>query len=181
MRLVLTGRHVDISPGLRQLVDKKLVRIERLLGDTVVSAQVKLTLEKARHSADITLHARGDHMLNGRATAATWATALSGATEKIQSQATTLKGKWAGRKRRGAPPRVGSPASAAKPQAAASARLPRIVRLTRGQFKPMSIESAAIELAASGDAFLLFRNLETDGLNVLVRQAGDFGLVEAER
>ena len=180
MRLVLTGRHVDISPGLRQLVDKKLVRIERLLGDTVISAQVKLTLEKARHSADITLHARGDHMLNGRATAATWAAALSGATEKIQSQATTLKGKWAGRKRRGAPPRVASPAPAVRPQAA-SARLPRIVRLTRGQFKPMSIESAAIELAASGDAFLLFRNLETDGLNVLVRQAGDFGLVEAER
>ena len=42
----------------------------------------------------------------------------------------------------------------------------------------MSIESAAIELSASGEAFVLFRNVETDGLSVLVRQAGQFGLVE---
>ena len=59
-----------------------------------------------------------------------------------------------------------------------AARGPRIVRLSRAQFKPMSIESAAIELSASGEAFVLFRNVETDGLSVLVRQAGQFGLVE---
>ena len=40
MRLVLTGRHLDISPGLRTLVDRKLVRLERLLGNAIVSAQV---------------------------------------------------------------------------------------------------------------------------------------------
>ena len=40
------------------------------------------------------------------------------------------------------------------------------------------IETAAIELSASGEAFVLFRNVETDGLSVLVRQAGQFGLVE---
>jgi hypothetical protein len=59
-----------------------------------------------------------------------------------------------------------------------AARAPRIVRLSRAQFKPMSIETAAIELSASGEAFVLFRNVETDGLSVLVRQAGQFGLVE---
>jgi len=49
MRLVLTGRHVDITPGLRRLVDRKLARLERILGNALVSAQVKLALDKTGH------------------------------------------------------------------------------------------------------------------------------------
>ena len=55
MRLVLTGRHVDITPGLRRLVDGKLARLGRLLGDSIISAQITLTREKDRHVADVTL------------------------------------------------------------------------------------------------------------------------------
>ena len=43
MRLELTGRHVDVTPVLRRLVNKKLARLERLLNDSAVSAQVVLT------------------------------------------------------------------------------------------------------------------------------------------
>ena len=59
MRLELTGRHVDITPVLRRLVDTKLAKLERLLSDSAVSAQAVLTLDKHRHRTDITLHARG--------------------------------------------------------------------------------------------------------------------------
>jgi ribosome-associated translation inhibitor RaiA len=45
MRLVLTGRHVDITPGIRRLVDGKLARLERLLGDSFISAQITLSRE----------------------------------------------------------------------------------------------------------------------------------------
>jgi putative sigma-54 modulation protein len=181
MRLVLTGRHVEISPGLRRLVDRKLARLERILGGSLVSAQVTLTLEKQRHVADLSVHARGDHVLNGRVAGATWTAALGGAVEKIQRQAATLKGKWDGRKRRAIAPRATDTAPTTLPAAPGGGR-PRIVRVSRAQFKPMSVENAAVELEASGDAFLLFRNVETDGLSVLVRNAaGRFGLVEPER
>jgi putative sigma-54 modulation protein len=177
MRLVLTGRHVDITPGLRRLVERKLARLDRLLGDAAVSAQVTLSLEKARHCADVTVHVRGDHMLNGRTAAQTWTAALAGCTEKIDGQATHLKGKWDARRRR-RPPAPADDDGAAALQAAPQ-RGPKIVRLNGSQFKPMSIQSAAIELAASGDAFVLFRNVRTDELSVLVRQtARQFGLVE---
>jgi putative sigma-54 modulation protein len=175
MRLVLTGRHVDITPGLRRLVDRKLARLERILGNALVSAQVKLALDKTGHCADVTVHARGDHMLSGRAAGATWTAALSGSVEKIENQATHMKGKWDARRRRKPP---AAPAEDGEATAGPAARGPRIVRLSRVQFKPMSIESAAMELSASGEAFVLFRNVETDGLSVLVRQAGQFGLVE---
>ena len=100
MRLVLTGRHLDISPGLRTLVDRKLVRLERLLGNAIVSAQVVCVREKDRLEADVTVHMRGDHMLASRATGATWNAALTTVVGKIERQGSKVKGKWKERKRR---------------------------------------------------------------------------------
>jgi putative sigma-54 modulation protein len=178
MRLVLTGRHVDITPGIRRLVDGKLARLERLLGNSIVSAQVILTREKERHVAEVAVHVRGDHMLNGRTAGTTWTIALAGAVEKIQSQAVKVKGKWGERKRQGAAAVRAVPAPGPAPRSNG----PRVIRLTRSRFKPMSLENATMELAASGDVFLLFRNVETDGLSVLLRgQGGEFHLVEPER
>jgi putative sigma-54 modulation protein len=180
MRLVLTGRHVDITPGIRRLVDSKLSRLERLLGNALVSGQVVLTLEKSRRLADVTVHVAGDHQLATRTAGTTWNAALTAAIEKVHHQAAKLKGKWTERKRQRAPiPAVAALAAAPEP---APANGPRVVRVSRAQFKPMSIDNAAIELAASGDPFLLFRNVETDGLSVLIRRAGgSFGLIEPER
>jgi ribosome hibernation promoting factor len=181
MRLVLTGRHVDITPGIRRLVDRKLTRLERLLGNALVSSQVVLTLEKGRHLADVMVHVSGDHMLSTRTDGPTWSAAMTAALEKIQHQAAKVKGKWAERKRRRSPPPPEAEASA--PLAREAARNgPHVVRVSRAQFKPMSVENAAIELAASGDPFLLFRNVDTDGLSVLIRRSsGAFGLVEPDR
>ena len=187
MRLVLTGRHLEISPGLRTLVERKLQKLERLLGDTIVSAQVVCAREKARRTAEITVHMRGDHMLAGRASGDTWQQILTAAIARIERQGAKVKGKWKGRKREGAgrgraaaavmpaPPVDGEPA-------AAPAGLPRIVRVSRAQLKPMTVESAAQELAGTGDPFLVFRNADTDTLNVLLRRRrGEFGLVEPDR
>ena len=55
MRLELTGRHLDITPALRRLVDAKLGKLERVLNDSAVSAQVVLAREKHRHLTEITL------------------------------------------------------------------------------------------------------------------------------
>jgi putative sigma-54 modulation protein len=44
------------------------------------------------------------------------------------------------------------------------------------------VETAAIELAASGEPYLVFRNAESDALSVLLRRDnGDFGLLEPGR
>src|SRR5919201_1789756 len=60
MRLELTGRHVEITPGLRRLVTTKLSKLERMLNHRAVSAQAVLSREKHSVRADITLHARGE-------------------------------------------------------------------------------------------------------------------------
>ena len=182
MRLMLTGRHLDISPGLRTLVDRKLIRLERVLGNAIVSAQVVCTRAKDRLEADVTVHMRGDHILASRANGATWAAALTTVVDKIERQGAKVKGKWKQRKRSVGGARRNADVEGPLPEAAPTPTGPRVVRVTRAPLKPMSVESAALELSASGDPYLIFRNADTDALNVLLRRrAGEFGLVEAGR
>jgi ribosomal subunit interface protein len=101
MRLELTGRHIDISQGLRSLVSRKLLKVERLLNDTTVSAAVVLARERVNHVVEVTLHARGEHFLHAVGKDKTWATATTRAINKLLHQASRLKGTWQERKRRG--------------------------------------------------------------------------------
>ncbi len=103
MRLTLTGRHVEITPALGRLVEKKMARIERLFSTRAVSGQVELWPEKFRHVVEVHVHARGGHMLKGRAVATSWDEALSQAVDRVIQQGQTLKGKWEQRKREARP------------------------------------------------------------------------------
>jgi putative sigma-54 modulation protein len=99
MRLLLTGRQLDITPSLRKLVDARLAKVERRLGGAVVSTQLVLSREKNRYVAELIVHAKGDHILHGIGTTQGWGTSLTSAVQKVVQQIETLKGKWRARKR----------------------------------------------------------------------------------
>ena len=99
MRLELTGRHIEITPPLRRLVNAKLVKLERLLNDSAVSAQIVLGEERAQRCTEITVHARGEKFLHAVGSARTWETSLGQAIARVSQQAQKVKGKWQERKR----------------------------------------------------------------------------------
>jgi putative sigma-54 modulation protein len=114
MRLDITGRHVEITASLRQLIARRLAKLERLLNDSAISAQVILTTEKYRHGTEIIIHARGDHILRGQGEGTLWTVSVREAAAKIEQQAQKLKGKWGERSRvarRGSCARHGMPSS----------------------------------------------------------------------
>ena len=99
MRVTLTGRQVDVTPALKELVEKRLAKIERRLNDAALSAQVVLSREKNRYVVELTVHAKQDHMLHGLGSSASWSTAVTAAVQKVVQQADKVKGKWQVRKR----------------------------------------------------------------------------------
>ena len=182
MRLELTGRHIDITPSLRRIVDAKLAKLERLLNDSAVSAQVVLTREKFRRGAEITLHARGENFLHGVGSSETWERSLTQAVEKIAHQAEKVKGKWQGRKRSSArrAPRAAEPRPASPKPAARTPQMPKIFRSSRQAIRSMSVADAAREIDRH-DGLVIFREPERTSVSVLYRQAnGELTLVETE-
>jgi len=186
MRLELTGRHVDITPTLRRLVDTKLAKLERALNDSAMSAHAVLTREKHRHRADITLHARGEKFLHGVGDSGSWETSLSVAIDKITQQAHKIKGKWQERKRRGGGKGIALVGEerepiAVKPARRERVRMPRILRKSRQSLRPMSLADAARAIDGGDDGIIVFRDLETSAISVLYRRAnGELALVETE-
>lgn len=188
MRLDITGRHVDITPALRQLIERRLARVERLLNDSAVSATVTLTVEKYRHRAEVIVHARGDHILRGLGEGNAWTLSVRQATDKVEQQAQRVKGKW-GERKRGATRRR-APGAATRAAAAAArgalaevqeARTPRVIRARRYAVKPMSIEDAALGIERSAEEFVVFRNADSDAVCILYRRKdGNLGLIEPD-
>jgi putative sigma-54 modulation protein len=191
MRLELTGRHVEITPTLRHLVDAKLAKLERMLNDSAVSAQAVLTREKYRHRAEITLHARGEKFLHGVGNSTAWETSVCQAIEKITQQAQKVKGKWQERKRHG--PTKGVPIVGGEPETVrvaqvasraarprARVRMPRILRAERQLLKAMTVADAARQIEGA-DGPIVFRDVETFAVSVLYRRAnGELTLVATE-
>ena len=189
MRLELRGHHVNVTPGLRRFVEAKLSKLERLLSNRALSAQAVLTLEKRRHVADVTLHARGERFLHGLGDSGSWETSLAQAISKISRQAQKLKTKQKDKRHALTPPEAEPVAAAPRVRARKTpggagnppARMPRVLRAQREALKPMSVEAAAREVDAGGDGVVVFRNASSQAISVLYRRRnGELTLVETE-
>ncbi|HLG53363.1 MAG TPA: ribosome-associated translation inhibitor RaiA [Steroidobacteraceae bacterium] len=58
MQLTLTGHHIDVTPALRDYVEKKMDRVVRHF-DQVIDVHCVLTVEKLQHRAEATLGVSG--------------------------------------------------------------------------------------------------------------------------
>jgi putative sigma-54 modulation protein len=184
MRLEVTGRHVSITPTLRRLVERKLGKLDRLLNDGAVSAQVVLSEAPRARRADITLHARGEHFLHGEAESSTWDASVGLAVERISQQAKKVKGRWHERKRSPrAPdtPEVGAAGARASRPVREGVRMPTLLEVSRVVVKSMSVSDAVKAIKGSEDTPVIFRDALTTNLSVLFRHAsGRLTLLETE-
>lgn len=182
MRLDITGRHVTVTPALRQLITKRLATLERVLNDSAISALVIVTKEKYRHRVEMAIHTRGDHTLSGNAEDTSWPLAIRQASVKIEQQAKKLKGKWDSRKRQTAKVvrnRKVTPQEQEAVDAPVISTGPRVIKATRYAVKPMSVEDASLRLDEVDDDFLVFRDVEDDQVAILYRRKdGNFGLIQ---
>lgn len=58
MNLSIIGRHLEVTPAIREYVMNKMARISRHF-DNVIDTQVILSIERLKHTAEITMRVRG--------------------------------------------------------------------------------------------------------------------------
>ena len=58
MNIIVTGRHLDITPALRTYAEKKIKRFDRYLSN-IGEAIVTISVEKYRHKVEVLMKANG--------------------------------------------------------------------------------------------------------------------------
>lgn len=176
MRFEYTGRHVDVTPGIRKHVEAHFKKLAPIFNDATAWTHVIIEVEKNRHIAEIIVHWR-DHTLTAKDINADMYMALTRAIAKIEKQALKLKNKIIDRKQ-GAR-RTSTVAPEPDGHLEATPRPPRIIAARRYSVKPMTAEEAALRLSSESDQFVVFRDADTSRLGVLYKRSdGNFGLIE---
>ena len=178
MRIDFTGRQMEISPDLRLYTEERVQTFTRLLQDGW-HIHVILTAQKRRRIAEITLKVR-DHVLVGIAETADTRSSIAGALNKLKRQAVRLVKKRSIGKRR---PR---PAAAVLLNVLRSGVTDmeerQILETERIPIKPLTIDEAVSALDSMRQGVVVFRNPDTERVNVLYRRGdGHLGLIEPEQ
>ena len=179
MQMTVTGRHFEVTDALRQHIDTKIQKIERFL-DGITDVHVVLSVEKHRHSAEMTLLQANGTTLRSLEETHDMYESVDRVIDKIEKQARKLnKKRETSRKGRKSTKDLevlvdddDIPDAGAKP---------KIIRTHKFAVKPMPEDEAAMQLGMSAEDFLVFLSSESNRIHVMYkRKDGNYGLIEPE-
>jgi putative sigma-54 modulation protein len=179
MELEFIARNTELTAQQRSLAEKKLAKLTKYFNAVHES---RLTVSQEKHRVHVEAFIRGkDFEVAARAETPEWSTSLQEVVDKLEQQARRMKQKLTSRKR----PREKDTGSSWQVQVVdrESTRkgAPQVVETKHVPVIPMSVEEAALQLESSTDDFIVFRDAETDSINVLYRRRDHtYGLVTPE-
>jgi putative sigma-54 modulation protein len=179
MRLQVKGKNVEVSEAIRTYAEEKLGRLERQLADPT-RVELELAVEKnpsiaANHVAEVTVWTKGP-VLRAREASADMRASIDLLVDKLERQVSRYR-----EKRRQRPRRESGrgPAEAGSHMDTNEEGGPVIVKTKQFSLKPMSAEEAVEQLELVGHDFFVFRNADSNEINVVYRRRdGGYGLIE---
>lgn len=184
MELVLTGKNLDITPRIRDYVERKISTLDRhfkpapeLVLHAVLAEEQTKSAEK-RFVVEFTTNVK-DSVLRSEERGPDLHVAVDRAIEVMDHQIERFKGRLESRRRQPGP----SERTAQNiDQDSLEKGIPsRIARTKRHKVKPMSVDEAIDQLEMLGHDFYLFFNSKSEELNVVYRRrAGNYGIIEVE-
>jgi len=174
MNIVVTGRHLEITPALKDYAEKKIKRFDRYLSN-ISEAIVTLSVQKYRHKVEVLLKVNGV-LIQAEGTTGELYSSIDEVVEKLERQIKKYKEKLVShRKSEGK-------AGTVTTEAAATAEVGRIIKNKQFDLKPMSPDEAAMQIDLLDKDFFVFTNDNTGYINVIYRRKdGNFGLIEPLR
>jgi len=171
MQVAIRGKNIEITPALRDYVEKKITKITKFI-DLPVTAQVNLYVERERHIAEVTAAMNGI-ILRGEESTSDMYASIDLVSDKLEKQVHKYKGKF--KKRTKDSKEVESEAEvASEPEGV-------LVKTKRFGGKPLSIDEAIMQLNLLSHDFFVFVNSDTHRVNVLYRRKdANYGLLDPE-
>ena len=177
MQVTTTFRHMEPSDPLKTYAEEKLERVKKYIDEPIV-AQVFLTVEKIRHSAEVTLTAKGITMKAAEETNDMYA-AVDAVVDKIERQLRRYKERIKDHKPSSDDRERLVQKSIVEAESIELRKEPVIIRTKTFSIKPMSVEEAVMQMDLLHKDFLVFTDAATENINVIYRRKdGNFGLIE---
>lgn len=186
MATEISGRNYEIPPDIRDMVEKKLAKIQERLFADVIDVRVVLQVEKYRNICEILVTGRDHDVKTVQESDESMQDAINSAIDHLKRQAQKNRRKLRDHHRRdGAKPRVNEWAvqvlEPGQLREETMERAPRIVKTNSITIRPMSIEEAALRLDDSKNEFIVFRDIDTDKVSVIYRRRdNNLGLISPE-
>ena len=185
MKTTLTARHVELTSALREKVERKLRRLDRVAHPSA-EASVEL-IGNASHAAEqanvaeVTLVSNGA-VMRSTSPGPTPLAAVDAVVDKLERQMVRSKQRPRRiRERVTSDPAGalgGSVAEEPSPSPAAEAP-PAVVKTKRFDLTPMFEEDAIAQMDELGHAFFVFLDAETNRVGVVYRRRdGNYGLID---
>jgi len=177
MELQITSQNIDLSPGVRRYVERKLSKLSRHL-PSIMECKVEIIEGKTkspeqRFVVKATLDVSGT-LLRGEERGDDLFTAIDRLTAIMTRQVEHYKGKLYDKGRGSSFARN---TFSGEEEEVPSTK--RVVKVKRFAIKPMSVAEAIEQMELLGHDFFLFLNAETEGLNLLYRRKdGNYGMIE---
>ena len=174
MKIVISGKNIDVTTGLRSAIETKLGKLEKYFtADTEVI--VTLSVEKERQKIEVTIPVKGT-IIRSEQTSNDMYVSIDLVEEIIERQLKKYKNKLIAQHQSG-----GSFQHAYMEQDFDEDEEVKIVRTKRFDIKPMYPEDACVQMELLGHNFFVFYNAETDQVNVVYKRKGNtYGLIEPE-
>ena len=174
MRYIISGKNLDITEGLRSAVTEKLGKLERYFTpDTEV--HVTLSVEKERQKIEVTIPVKGN-IIRSEQSSTDMYVSIDLVEEVIERQLRKYKNKLVARQQGG-----GNFQKEFVEDEFLEDEEVKIIRTKKFGIKPMYPEDACVQMELLGHNFYVFRNAETDEVNVVYKRKGNtYGLIEPE-
>ncbi len=169
MDITISFRHLASDEGLKKYVEEKLSRLQKYV-ETPLDLHVVLSVErKYRQRVDVTFALNGV-VINAHEVMNDMYPAVDKVLDKLEMRLA----RYSDKVRQYREGKSKKSASAELEERAA-----QIIRLRSMDAKPMDPEEAKMQLGASGDGFIIFRDIDKGNVCVMYkRKDGNFGLIE---
>jgi putative sigma-54 modulation protein len=177
MQIAVTFRHMESSEPVRAYVEEKLSRVKKYIEEPIDAQAVLGVEKKIRHSAEVTIVAKGITIKGSEQTNDMYA-AIDSVVDKIERQLKRYKEKIKQHK-----PASGRERQVEKTVLAAESideglGEPVIIRSGSFPVKPMAVEEAVMQMDLLHKDFLVFTDSASEEINVVYRRKdGNYGLI----
>lgn len=174
MNLVISGKNIDITEGLRSAVEEKIGKLERYFTEST-EVHVTLSTEKNRQKIEVTVPMKGT-IIRAEETSTDMYVSIDLVEEVIERQLRRYKNKLIDKAQNATQLN-----KAFIDEDAYEEEEIQIIRSKKFAMKPMDPEEACVQMELLGHSFFVFRNSETEEVNVVYKRKGNtYGLIEPE-